>query len=204
MELLRQVRVHEPAATAGIRAIAAEVGCRADGLQYRLKSPQSLARKIRKRQTQSPNVPVADLAGEITDAQRYTLTAEAQDDIVPTARKALEALVERGWIVLEVEHSYVPDNPYKGLHALLRSPAGISTEVQFHSTAGLELKEVSHLDYTITRDTDRPLRDRLAADQRMRGRYGQLAAPRGLAALRTLAGVPVGIKAYPGRGRSET
>lgn len=173
-------------------------------MQRRLKSPQSLVRKIRKRQTQSPNVPVADLAGEITDAQRFTFTAEGQDDVVPTARQALAALVKRGWIVLEAEHSYVPDNPYKGLHALLSSPAGISTEVQFHSTSGLKLKEVSHPDYTITRDPNRPVRERLAADRRMRDRYEQLAAPRGLGALRTLAGVPVGIKTYPGRGRTST
>lgn len=72
-----------------------------------------------------------------------------------------------------MEHSYVPGNPYKGLHALLRSPAGISTEVQFHSTAGLALKEARHPDYTITRDPDRPLRERLAANQRMCGRYAR-------------------------------
>src|SRR5699024_9310432 len=97
------------------------------GLEFRMKSPSSTARKISDRvhrrgvQTSSRSQ-VREVADAMTDILRYTALSPAHSQIVPTARSMVAGMTERGYKVVEAEHTYVEGATYKGLHLLLRSP----------------------------------------------------------------------------------
>ena len=116
------------------------------------------------------------------------------------ARSTLRRLKRRGWEVIEVEHSYVENNPYKGLHTLVRDPrSGIAVEVQFHSEQSQAVKDRYHVEYEVARDLDQPPAVRAAADNTMRQAWAEVAHPAGIEQLTVLAGVAVTARAYPPR-----
>lgn len=113
---------------------ALPAGARMHGLAFRMKSPDSLARKLNDRCEKSPLRDPEQIADGITDVVRYT-TISDPDRVVATARTMADRLTERGWTVTEVENSYLPGNQYKGLHMLARHSSGRVAELQFHTEA---------------------------------------------------------------------
>lgn len=106
-------------------------GARMHGLAFRMKSPESLARKLNDRIKKSPMRDPEQIADGITDVVRYTAISDP-NQVVATARTMASQLAERGWTVIEVEQSYIDGNQYKGLHMLARHSSGRVAE--FHST----------------------------------------------------------------------
>lgn len=198
---LLDARDDEEQITSDVIAATAGEGRRAYGLEFRMKSPSSLARKIADRTDRSSRAaarPVAprDVADRLTDLVRYTVVSSNHDEVVPTARSVVDSLIRRGYSVVEAEHSYIEGNPYKGLHLLVRSPAGRIVELQVHSENSQHVKDEIHVDYELERDTDRPLIERAEARLRMERRSAQVTTPDGLTRLRTLGGVRVETKRY--------
>jgi ElaB/YqjD/DUF883 family membrane-anchored ribosome-binding protein len=133
VQRLQQVREIEPTATAAITNAMAEAGARPHGLPFRMKSPESTARKIDAK-VMKTTAPAEDVANRLTDLLRYTALSDTTDQITSAARSTTDRLVEQGWAVVQAEHTYVDGNPYKGLHVLLRPPgANLVIELQFHS-----------------------------------------------------------------------
>lgn len=198
---LRYLREVEPEMTADVLA-ALPTDARAHGLEYRMKSLGSLARKIETRVQLSDydEATAYEVADKLTDLVRYTGVAATPDAVVPMARHTLRTLRRRGWDVVDVEHSYVQGNPYKGLHVLIRDPRSqLTVELQFHSEASQRVKDRHHGDYELARDLSQPPSVRGAADERMRRAWSRVPAPAGIDSLTVLAGVPVTAKAYPRR-----
>lgn len=171
------------------------------GLEFRLKSPSSTARKISTRVKRlsgrrSAKNKSREVADAMTDILRYTALSPAHSQIVPTARSMVAGMTEHGYEVVEAEHSYVAGNPYKGLHLLLRSPTGRTVEVQVHSAESQQVKDQLHVDYEIERDAGQPLPERVAARQRMEDLAATVPTPPGLEELRELGGVEVAEKSY--------
>lgn len=202
--LLEQMRQEEPRMTADVLE-SLPPGARAHGLEYRVKSPQSLARKVWTKVRNSRGRESAhQVSGSLTDVVRYTGVARTPDEVVPTAQSTLEQMRSRGWTVVEAEHSYVEDNPYKGLHTLLRDgDTGITVELQFHSEQSQDVKDANHADYELARDLTQPVEARDAADERMRQAWAHVDQPAGLESLHTLGECPVEPKHYPRREREE-
>jgi hypothetical protein len=198
---LRYLREVEPEMTADI-CWALPKDARPHGLAFRMKSPGSLARKIESRVALSDydEVTTYDVAEKMTDLVRYTGVASHPDEVVSMARSTLRRLKRRGWEVIEVEHSYVEGNPYKGLHTLVRDPrSGIAVEVQFHSEQSQAVKDRYHVEYEVARDLDQPPSVRAAADATMRRAWAEVPHPAGIEQLTVLAGVAVTAKSYPAR-----
>jgi hypothetical protein len=173
-------------------------GTEARGLAARVKSPGSLARKIADR-SELKALPPHDVAGALTDVVRYTVASPDPGRLVTDTQGTVAALSERGWTVVEAQHTYASGNPYKGLHLLVRHPNGWVCELQAHSAESLEVKGAIHGDYEIERDLAQPVAERAAAHYRMVARSAELVEPAGLAELETLGGCPVEARQLPDR-----
>lgn len=167
------------------------------GLEFRMKSPSSLARKIASKARLRGGESVAEISGRLQDLVRYTAMVDDHDDLVRSARSTIKQLRARGYEVLEVESSYVDGNPYKGLHTVLKAPSGLEFELQVHSRLSQEVKDKLHVDYEIARDDSLPWAQRVEAARRNEVAAGRIPTPPGLDRLKSLGGRPVQQKTYP-------
>jgi ppGpp synthetase/RelA/SpoT-type nucleotidyltranferase len=176
-------------------------GARMHALEFRVKSPSSLARKIHSRLRRDRVVvgeaTARDVCGRLTDVVRYTAVYSEHDEIPALARSTVTSLESGGYKLVEAEHSYVDGNPYKGVHLLVASPTGRVFELQIHSELSQRAKDELHVDYELERDMDRSWEERAAARARMDGLSATVPTPGGLSEMSELSGVEVKMKAYP-------
>lgn len=195
-----RVRDIEPATTKDITGLAGAVGGRAAGLEYRMKSPESLARKITTKQTEEfdrgRSVSAEQVVSGLGDTLRYTVAVPEHDSIPEAGTRTVRELRARGWEITEVQSTYVSGNSYKGLHIIGKPPGGPATEVQVHSELSLAAKEDTHKDYEISRDRSQPLPERLAANARTKARSEAVPTPAGMDSLTEIDGIPIRIKTY--------
>ncbi|TDU91611.1 hypothetical protein EV138_5220 [Kribbella voronezhensis] len=159
-------------------------------LQHRMKSPQSLARKLSK----------FDNSGRVLspeDLLRYTIVVPEPDDLVAAATDIVRDLQAKGWTMESAHHSYVDGSRYKGLHTFLRCE-GELVELQIHSRESIEVKTRTTPLYEIERDPRQPRQARVAARAACISLSDGLRQPTGVAELTELGGVPVEIRKYGG------
>ncbi|HWD77798.1 MAG TPA: hypothetical protein VG497_02925, partial [Kribbella sp.] len=167
-------------------------GISAYELENRLKSPQSLARKIRKMAgTEFNKQPVEDVV-------RYTIVAPEPDDLVPTSLESYDSLNRRGWTINGAVHSYAEGSRYKGLHLFLQN-SGERVEVQIHSRESIDVKNKTRPLYVVERDPTQPRNKRAEARNAAIALSAQMRQPRGIDELTSVGGVPVEVRVY---GRS--
>ena len=119
------------------------------GLDYRLKSTDSLARKITS-DADEDQVSLAAAAAGISDVLRYTLTCSDANysTMVP---QAMAALTEKGYRVEKFRNAW-GGKFYQGVNVHLMSPAGVRVELQFHTPQSFAVKQASHAVYEIRRN----------------------------------------------------
>ncbi|MFF1822443.1 hypothetical protein ACFVWG_34395 [Kribbella sp. NPDC058245] len=188
LRLLAQAAAVEPDRTAEFLASLPPNGS-AYQLNRRVKSPESLARKLGDWAKDRSRRPVDDLL-------RYTVVMDRPDQLVAAARHTIDQLTDRGWRVRHAMQSYTNGSRYKGLHAYLEVPGVARVEVQFHSVASLEVKELTTPWYEIERSATAPDEEREAARQRSVEASNTLDPPAGIAELRTLGDRPVAVNNY--------
>jgi (p)ppGpp synthase/HD superfamily hydrolase len=122
---------NEPTITSDLETIVSGVGAKLAGLDGRLKSTESLLRKM-----QAGSVS----ADRIYDIVRYTEIAEPagySDYFYETVAK----LKHKGYTVVRVKNYWINENdPYQGVNVRLISPAGQKFELQFHTQESFDLK----------------------------------------------------------------
>jgi hypothetical protein len=189
LQMLTKAAVVEPGITdAVISAIGDEAA--AYHLENRLKSPQSLARKLAtftkfyRRNNQVPE-----------DVLRYTAAVKHPDELTKAAVRTIDRLNEAEWQMEAAHHSYVDGSRYKGLHAFLRAH-GEKIELQVHSGESIDVKEQTTPLYEIERDREQPLAARDAARRECIALSDQMTQPAGIDALKELGGVPVEAISY--------
>lgn len=194
---LQRIRQLEPEITASLLQAAAtsDVQMTAALLAFRVKSPQSMARKIAAKVAATLEISPEATGDRLTDVLRYTFIVDQHDQLVTHARTVVSNLQSRDWTVVEAEHSYVAGNPYKGLHLVMRSPTGQVVEVQVHSVPSQAVKDRMHVDYERQRDLHVPSAARAAARERMIRAWQKIRRPAGLDGL-VLGGVDVVEKTY--------
>jgi hypothetical protein len=166
-------------------------------LDRRIKSPQSLARKVRKYLGRSQRPP------SIEDLQRFTVIVPAHDELVDLVKHVASELQERGWQLNQVRNSYTEGSRYKGFHLDTQDPRGQRIEVQLHTTASIAVKEATTTLYEIERDTRVSKTDRDDARAECVRLSAKLPTPQGLDELTDLGGCPVTVRGY-GLGRTST
>ncbi|WP_157630340.1 hypothetical protein [Kribbella catacumbae] len=158
-------------------------------LESRVKSPQSLARKLNKASTYRSTLPQPE------DLLRYTVVAPEPDDLVEAAGDTVEALRSRGWAVESAHHSYAGGSRYKGLHAFLRTQ-GVLVELQIHSRESIDVKTQTTPLYEVERDPRQDKEARVGARDQCIALSDGMRQPAGIDGLRELGGVPVAVRSY--------
>lgn len=146
--LLMKASAAEPAVTADMKELERR-NAQLQGLDYRLKSIDSLARKIES-DAEEDQTSLAAAANGISDVLRYTLTCSADDysEMVPSA---LASLQSKGYTVEKFRNAW-GGKFYQGINVHLMSPTGVRVELQFHTPQSFAVKQASHEVYEIRRN----------------------------------------------------
>jgi hypothetical protein len=146
---------------------AANPDCRLAGLEHMLKGEDRLKEKIADALRGRPGLTATQALSIVPDPVRFTLEHSPNryaDDVLAD----VEHLKEIGFEELKLKNLW-SDEQYKGINSQWRRPeTGLRMEVQFHTPASLEAKELTHKAYERIRnpDTSPAERDELEAFQR--------------------------------------
>lgn len=202
IEALQRVSKQEPTITAAVVAAVPE-DCRTDGLAFRVKSPASLARKIATKAEQRPDLGAHDVSATLTDFVRYTVVAPKPERLASCATETMGELQPNGWTVIEAEHMYVDQNPYRGLHVIARhEDSGQDVEIQFHTEQEIAIKNEFHVQYEVERDRSIPRGQRAKAREEMVVAWQDVERPPGVVDL-PIGDIVVVEKRYPNRYKRE-
>jgi hypothetical protein len=108
------------------------------GLEYRVKSTDSLARKIDADSGKDYNGDYQKAAENISDAIRYTMTMP-DDEYTAGADRAIKALESAGF-KLRTKNFWQTGDPYDGAN-IKATKDGITVEVQLHTPRSFKAKE---------------------------------------------------------------
>jgi hypothetical protein len=189
LQLLQQVVATEPRVTAEFLTAVPSLGSPYQ-LAHRIKSPESLARKLFDRQDQRRWWRAPE------DLLRYTVLTESPDKLVTAARHTADELNRTGWQVTYAMQSYTEGSRYKGIHAFLKTSTEDRVEVQFHSAQSVKVKELTTPYYEVERSAQATIDQREAARRECIRLSATLAAPTGIDQLEALAGHTVEAKNY--------
>jgi len=128
----------EPAITKLVQAVADQSGARLEGLSQRIKSTDSLSRKIDQDAEKEFQGNRNKAAEEISDANRYTISVN-DNDYADTLKSTVSAFEETGWKV-RVKNFWQSGDPYDGVN-LKAERDGIRVEVQVHTPKSYQIKE---------------------------------------------------------------
>jgi len=155
--LRKDAEAVEPVITGLMEGIAKTIGAdfpEIDGkssLTERLKSTDSLARKIDQDAEKDHGGDREKAANAISDAVRYTLNVD-ESKYADGVEKTISALEQTGWKVESVKNFWQAGDPYDGTNIKLSkaSPDGapVKVELQLHTPSSHRVKEVDlHDDY---------------------------------------------------------
>ena len=135
---MRRAGILEPELTKKLVAMSQARGGKMYKLEYRRKSLKSTQRKIHKILTENPNMRLAEI--DIEDIVRYTMLIEDQPagHHNGSVAEVLKALEEMGHTVVKVKNYWPKGDNYSGINTVLRAPAGLTWEMQFHTQASVE------------------------------------------------------------------
>ncbi|NEA32263.1 hypothetical protein [Streptomyces sp. SID13031] len=189
LQLLRHAVATEPRITAEFLAALPSTGSQYQ-LASRIKSPQSLARKLADR----PRKGRSDKPPE--DILRYTMLTQVPETLVAAARHTADELTKAGWQIQSAMQSYTEGSRYKGIHALIRTPSDERVEVQFHSVASARVKELTTPYYEIERSAAASAEERTGARRECIRLSATLTDPPELTGLSELGGRQVRVNNY--------
>lgn len=175
-EMLIQAAVQaEPDVTTVLRSLESE-NARLVGLEHRFKSKESLARKIIS-DAEDMEITLEDAAKTIGDVLRYTLCID-DSQYVSTVDKALRTLEENHISVIKFRNRWGSEG-YKGINVNLETQNGLILELQLHTPASYEAKELEHPNYEIARSKTATEEERIAAERFAKEIYAKVPVPEG-------------------------
>ena len=174
----------EPQITAGLTAMAEAAGGRMEGLDFRLKARDSLARKLRDKSIDK-GITQAEYGNKINDAVRYTMLVEP-GNYAQTTQRVLDQFRAEGYEVVDDDNTWTPGAIYKGVNSVMRAPDGTLFELQFHTPQSFDVKMGQHEDYELMRDPERSKEEQYEAYQRMRANWEGVEVPEGIETVGTL------------------
>jgi len=139
----------EPEVTKDMYELADFAKGQIKGIEYKLKTHESLCRKIKSDYEEmlqdDPGATPKHAAAKISDALRYTIQVDKDDDYSKAIYQSSKELRRRGYMVAKTKNYWkVPldQNPYQGVNlALVHEKTGQKVELQFHTKDSLEVKE---------------------------------------------------------------
>ena len=134
----------EPELTRSMIDVAQKHGGEAVGLDHRLKSEKSLARKIDDEKGDFGG-DATKTADSMSDVVRYTISLP-EGAYVEGTQAVLDDLQAQG-MKTRVKNYWKKGDPYQGINVAVTTPKGITFELQFHTAQSLVAKEQCHKAY---------------------------------------------------------
>ena len=159
-----RAREEEPAVTATLIPLAESYKGSMYQLEHRLKTYNSTVRKLRVKLHAGRTLESI----ELDDTLRYTVQIEDQPpgNYVKAVQDILQTLEKKGHSVVRIKNYWPADDNYSGLTSVLRTPSGLSWELQFHTSASLKVQKATRPLYEELRRADTPLeRKRVLFDE---------------------------------------
>ena len=126
------------------------------GLEHRLKGTERLKEKVAAELEARPGLSAAQALASVPDAIRFTL-CYGEERYVAGVTVALERLTACGFELAKRPRNSWDSDQYKGINTQWREPeTGQRFEVQFHTWASFEGKQLSHAAYERIRNTRTP------------------------------------------------
>lgn len=175
-DVISRAKAAEPHATATMQQIAAKTGGQLVGLDFRLKSEESLQRKIDDKIAEGMTPEQA--AADVKDALRYTVAADA-DAYSGAHATATDELRAQGWEQVKSTNYWAPGDSYQGLNTWWRTPDGQTVELQFHTPESARVKEDVHVLYNEAREDTTPPARRAELESTMAGMWDSVPIPPG-------------------------
>lgn len=118
--------------------IASEFGGEMRGLEYRVKSTDSLARKIDADANAEHGGDIDKAAAKISDASRYTMVLD--DSNYTNGLASLEEKLAADGYEVRTKNFWQEGDPYQGVNMKLTKD-GVTSELQLHTKQSLQIKE---------------------------------------------------------------
>lgn len=121
------------------------------GLQYRLKSEKSLARKI-KTDSQEYGGDMERATENVSDGLRYTVVFD-EENYAEGVLSTFATLHDKGYQVSRTKNFWQKGDAYQGINAKILHPSGFEVELQFHTPDSFDVKDrKSHNIYEMYRE----------------------------------------------------
>lgn len=150
-EARAKIAASEPAITRDMIDAADAHGGKMAGLDFRVKSEKSLARKVDEEKDLDFGGDAKKAADSMSDVVRYTVTFK-DDSYVQGTRDVLRDLESKGY-QMRVKNYWADGDPYQGINVAAIHPNGTRFELQFHTPTSLDFKEPIHVRYEHYRET---------------------------------------------------
>ena len=177
-EKLAEIAKVERAITKDMKRMAKESDGYLDGLEFRLKSQESLARKIIS-DSISEGISLRRAADKINDILRYTTIFD--DESFVENYETMNKLLNSGeYGIIKVKNSWPLPVPYKGVNTTLEKD-GVSFEMQYHTKESFDLKNGElHKLYEKSRRDGISEEEKLKIDKEMFELSKKLKPPKGI------------------------
>ncbi|WP_374352185.1 hypothetical protein, partial [Chitinimonas sp.] len=173
-------------------------------LDFRLKSPESLLRKI-ETDSMVKGISVSEAAADIGDALRYTMILP-EESFSQSVMSTLNHLDASGAQILKLKNTFVEGASYKGINSNFLTAEGQVVELQFHTEPSFAVKQANHVEYEEARLASTSAERRLALEAQMQASAHGVTLPPGVDAVRLdRVGVPnTGAVRFTGAGTTTT
>ena len=151
------------------------------GLQHRLKSEKSLARKI-KTDSEEYGGDLARATQNVSDGLRYTVSFD-EENYANGVMSTISSLQAKGYQLSRIKNFWQKGDAYQGINAKIMHPNGFEIELQFHTPDSFETKDSkSHNIYEMYRvETD--TKKRFKHWKSMAKMFAQVVVPIGVAGI---------------------
>jgi hypothetical protein len=186
-ELIRRAEEEEPRVTRLIRQVAFGRRGKPKGLEFKIKSEESLARKIRDGAAEKPmgmvdpSAAAREEADQINDALRYTIILEPDGSYGRLFAEIGEKMQLYKYTPVVSKNYWEKSTVYKGINMIFRTP-GVSSmgfEVQLHTDDSFATKQLNHHEYEDVRAVGTTPEQKKALNNTMEQRWDAVQVPEG-------------------------
>ena len=136
---LKHINKIEPNITNFLKDVSNSENSELFGLDYRIKTKESLIRKIIS-DSKEKGITAKETTNQINDILRYTMI-NGNESFTYKYFRIVEKMKEKGYNVIRVKNTFVDGVTYKGINTLVQSKSGDIFELQFHTPESIKVKE---------------------------------------------------------------
>lgn len=135
---LNHINKIEPDITKFLKEVSSTENSELFGLDYKIKSKESLVRKIIS-DSKEKRIALKEATNQINDVLRYTILND-EDSFTNKYFKIVGKMKEKGYNIIRVKNTFKQDVVYKSINTLVKNNGDIF-ELQFHTPKSVEVKE---------------------------------------------------------------